>query len=281
MEDVWKRAHLDHLSAAQLLRTPAKWIFDYVYLSPAERIAQGVGWRAHMGSAVHDAVQAICIAGQDIDEAVAVALNEYDTCMAEDDQVLRQRMRDAIPGCVDHGVEAVSGAGFVAGKSEQFAKLELPGIAVPVIGYIDFQQTLANGALINCELKTKGPRKTRLLKDGSQGWSKATLPKRPEWKNVCQASIYSAATGAETVIIYAAEHDSITFTAENCDELKPSGLAVALEEMRQRALIRQNLLKISADPRVLASITDPDWQHMYQWKIGEEFLWKAKELWKQ
>ena len=62
-------------------------------------------------------------------------------------------MRDAIPGCVDHGVEAVSGAGFVAGKSEQFAK-QLPGIAVPVIGYIDFE-TLANGALINCELKTR------------------------------------------------------------------------------------------------------------------------------
>ncbi len=280
MDDVWKRANIEHLSAAQLLRTPAKWIFDYVYLSPAERIAQGVGWRAHMGSAVHDAIQGICCAGQDIDEAIQIALNEYDTCKAEDDPVLCERMRAAMPGCVDNGVGAISEAGFVGSKSEQFAKLQMDGIYVPIIGYIDFQQMLPSGKIINCELKTKGPRKTRILKDGSQGWTKATMPKRPEWKHVCQAAIYSAATDAETVIIYIAESDSITFTADNCDELKPSGLAAALEEMRQRALIRQNLLNISPDPRVLASITDPDWQHMYQWKIGEEWLWKAKQLWK-
>ena len=59
MTDVWKRANIDHLSASQLLRTPAKWVFDYMYLSPAERIKQGVGWRAHLGSACHDAMQNI------------------------------------------------------------------------------------------------------------------------------------------------------------------------------------------------------------------------------
>jgi len=49
--------------------------------------------------------------------------------------------------------------------------------------------------------------------------------------------------------------------------------------MRQKALVRQNLLKFSDDPKVLASIIDPDWDHVYQWKLEDEFLEKAKKLW--
>ena len=51
--------------------------------------------------------------------------------------------------------------------------------------------------------------------------------------------------------------------------------------MRQRAILRQNLLNISTDPKALASIIDPDWRHLYQWKIKDEFLNRAKALWQQ
>ena len=65
----------------------------------------------------------------------------------------------------------------------------------------------------------------------------------------------------------------------NCDELKADNLAKCLEEMRQKALVRQNLLKFSDDPKVLASIVDPDWDHAYQWKLDDEYLQKARKLW--
>ena len=175
----------------------------------------------------------------------------------------------------------LTAAGFAGSKPEQYITLNLPGIAVPIVGFIDMCQRTSAGGIRNAEIKTKGPRKTKLLKDGSQGWSKASLPKSPEWAHVCQSAIYNAATGGECLLAYAAEHDAVIFDQTTCDALKPSGLAEALEDMRQRALLRQNLLHISTDAKVLASITDPDWRHMYQWKIKDEYLSKARALWQQ
>ena len=71
----------------------------------------------------------------------------------------------------------------------------------------------------------------------------------------------------------------IVFAFFNCDELKADNLAKCLEEMRQKALVRQNLLRFSDDPKVLASIVDPDWDHAYQWKLEDEYLQKARKLW--
>lgn len=281
MNDVWKKAGLDHLSASQLLRTPAKWVFDYLHLSPAERIAQGVGWRAHLGSACHDSMQAILSAGQDFGSAIKEAEAYYDDCRSEEDDVIRIRLREAIPGVIESGTRVLSQAGFAGSKPEQYISVALPGVDIPVIGFIDMMQRTSTGGVRCAEIKTKGPKKTRILKDGTQGWGKATLPKKPEWNHVCQASIYNLAVGGETVIAYAAEHDAAIFTPDNCDELKPSGLAEALEDMRQRALLRQNLLNISTDAKMLTSIIDPDWRHMYQWNIKEEFLTRAKALWQQ
>lgn len=281
MTDVWTRANLDHLSASQLLRTPAKWVFDYLHLTPAERIAQGVGWRAHLGSACHDGMQAVVCDGQDYASAIRDAETYFDDCFGEDDDVMRDRFREAIPGIIENGTRALIEAGFVQSEAETRMSVELPGIGIPVIGFIDLLQLTSSGGYIVGEIKTKGPKKTRILKDGSQGWGKATLPKSPEFNHVCQASLYSLATGGEAVIAYVAEHDAVIFDKTNCDDLKPSGLAEALEEMRQRALLRQNLLTISTDPKRLTTIIDPDWRHMYQWKIKDEFLQRAKALWQQ
>jgi len=38
-------------------------------------------------------------------------------------------------------------------------------------------------------------------------------------------------------------------------------------------------LRFSDDPKVLASIVDPDWDHAYQWKLEDEYLQKARKLW--
>ena len=281
MSNVWKAANLDHLSPSQLLRSSAKWIFDYLYCTPADRVAQGVSWRAHLGNACHDAMQDVVCEGQDFGSAKQKAFAYYDDCIAEEDDVMRDRLREAIPGIVESGTRVLTQAGFAGAKAEQYISVELPGIDVPVIGYIDLLQRTNSGGFRTGEIKTKGPKKTRVLKDGSQGWGKATLPKKPEWGHVCQGAIYGLATGGEVVVVYAAEHDAIAFDATTCDELKPSGLAEALEDMRQRALMRQNLLRISNDPKVLASITDPDWRHMYQWKIKDEYLERARDLWQQ
>jgi len=273
----WEAAHIDHLSPSQLLRSPGKWIFEYLYLSKEERRQQGVGWRAVLGTAAHDAIQGVLCHAQDIDSVKTKAQAQYDGEEGDEDTVMRDRLREALPGVIDSGIKLLAEAGYIGAKSEQYISVNLRDVTAPVIGYVDL---LKPGQPMRfCEMKTKGPRKTKVLKDGSQGWAKASLPKAPEWSHVCQAAIYQAAVGGQPEIAYLSEGDAVLFTADNCDELRSDALIEALAEMRQRALLRQNLLKISRNPRDLAAITDPDWGHMYQWKIKPEFYNKARALW--
>jgi len=94
-----------------------------------------------------------------------------------------------------------------------------------------------------------------------------------------QLAIYQKALKITPSICYINEAEAVLFTPFNCEELKAENLAKCVEEMRQKALVRQNLLKLSDDPKVLASIVDPEWDHPYQWKLEDEYLQKARELW--
>lgn len=272
----WFDAGIDHISASQLLRTPAKWIFDYVYLTKDERRLVGVGEAAALGTSVHNAIQAIICHGQDIDQAIRQAEIAFDLHEADEDQVKRERFRLSIPAMINNGVDILAENGFVGAVEEERIEAWLDDVNVPVLGFVDLLVPDTGF----CEMKTKAPRKTKLLKDGTQGWAKATLPKKPDFNHICQASIYWLATKVTPSICYIAEHDAVLFTAFNCEELQADGIQYALDEMRQKAIIRQNLLKVSNDAKVLASITDPDWSHMYQWKMKPEWLTKAKNLWK-
>lgn len=274
--EVWKQAGATHLSASQLLISPASWIFKYRYLTAEQRSALGVGERAAVGTAVHGGVQTIVCNGEDIDTATTAAELLFDFHDADEDAVLRERLHDAIPAMIRNGVDCCIENGFVGAIAEERIECWLDDVEVPIIGFVDL---LVEGSMF-CEMKTKAPRKTKLLKDGTQGWAKATLPKKPEFNHICQAAIYQHALGVSPSIMYIAEHDAVLFNAYNCEELKADGMAYALNETRQKALIRQNLLKVSTDPKVLASITDPDWSHNYQWKIKDEYLQQARALWK-
>lgn len=272
----WKKAGFTHLSASQLNPSVGNWLFRYVYLSTEERRSIGVGERAAIGTSVHTAVQSIVCHGADIDEAIEAAQIAFDFHDADEDDVLRVKFREVIPQMIHQGVNICVDNGFTGAIDEERIETWLNDVNVPIIGFVDL---LVEGSMF-AEMKTKAPRKTKLLKDGTQGWAKATLPKKPEFAHICQAAIYWHALRVTPSIIYIAEHDAVIFNAYNCEELQADGIAYALDEMRQRALIRQNLLRVSTDPKVLASITDPDWGHMYQWKIKQEWLERAKNLWK-
>mgnify|MGYP003124840316 FL=1 len=276
ISDLWKTAGFSHLSASQLLRSPAKWIFDYLHLTKEQRQEVGVGERAAIGTSVHTAVQSIVCHGADIDKAIEAAQIAFDFHPADEDDVLRVKFREVIPAMVHQGVNICVENGFTGAIDEERIDCWLDDVNVPILGFVDL---LVEGSMF-AEMKTKAPRKTKLLKDGSQGWAKATLPKKPEFAHICQSAIYWHALRVTPSIIYIAEHDAVIFNAYNCEELQADGINHALNEMRQKALIRQNLLTVSTDPKVLASITDPDWGHMYQWKMKTEWLERAKELWK-
>ena len=252
----WLSVGLDHLSPSQLLTSTPSWIFKYLHLGKDRRKIV-VGENAALGSAVHNAIQNV-LCGIPTMDAIREAQIEFDMHDANEDNAKRIKYRGIIPQMVQNGVDVLLENGFFAAIPEEKITTRFDDVNVDVIGFVD----LVVPKTIFCEMKTKAPRKTRLLKDGSQGWSKGSLPKAPEKNHVMQSAIYQKALNITPSICYITEAEAVLYTPFNCDELKAENLNKCLDEMRQKALVRQNLLKFSDDPKVLASIIDPDGDHI-------------------
>lgn len=264
-------------SPSGLLKTPARYVFDYLVMGE-ERYNYDVSENMVFGTCVHDACQErICI-GRDIKQVIKNAVTDFDFSEADTDFVKRDKYRECLPGAIEQGCAALKGLGFEKTEPEKEAKVSIKGVDSMVRGFVDFYDLERNRIV---EMKTKAPRKTKVLKDGTQGWSRGLLPKVPDTNHVMQVSFYAKALECEPIMVYVAEHDVEVFTKENCDELKQDFLDECFEELSQRAKRIEAILSISDNPKDLVKIIDPDWQHNYQWNIGDEYLKKAKEYWKQ
>ena len=265
---------LDHYSPSQLLRPMAVWMFQYLYMTKDQRREIKVGYNAAFGTAVHGSMQAMLTLGLDFDAAVEQAYLSFDfhDAPATEPQEKRDKYRELIPDAVENGVDLLAER-YGGAEEERRVEVSLEGVDLPVMGFIDL---CASNAF--CEVKTKAPRMGAVKKDGTRGWTKAAIPAKPQFEHLCQVSIYQKATGLEPNLAYVSATGSALFTPDNCEELQPEYLAYCLEEMRARAIRRQNLMKVSNDPKVLAGLLDPDFQHPFYW--DEEHKEEAKELWK-
>jgi len=79
---------------------------------------------------------------------------------------------------------------------------------------------------------------------------------------------------------YINEKEYKVFHAENCEKLKPENLKKLEKIIYHKALVRQNLLKISHDVNVLKNYVQPDFDN-YMWKNESDnsLLEEAKKLW--
>ena len=260
-----------HFSPSQLNRPLANWMFEYVYLSKEKRREIVVGENAAFGTAVHTVIQAVTCHGQDIDEAVEEAMTGYDFHPANFSQDKRDKFRELIPAAATVGIDLLSPL-FAGAQEERKIELTLDGVLVPVMGYVDL---FKDGSL--AEIKTKAPRQGAVKKDGTRGWTKASLPKEPAWEHIMQAAVYWKATGATPNIAYVSSDDGVIYNPDNCDKMSEDVLNFAIDEIRRKAITRQNLLAVSTDPKVLAGLMEPDFNHPFYW--GHQFVNDAKELW--
>jgi len=103
------------------------------------------------------------------------------------------------------------------------------------------------------------------------------MPKEPDYNHLCQVAVYYAATGLKPNIVYISDSEIVHFDRDNCDKLSPESLEFCLYDLRRRALIRQNLLAISTDPKVLAGLVEPEFNHPFYW--NNQFIDEARTLW--
>ena len=271
LTEVLFTAGIEHFSPSQLNRPTANWVFEYVYLSKDQRRTITVGENAAYGTAVHGGIQSVLCAGNDVNTAVEHAVMEFDFHPADENADKRVHYRDLIGTAIELGIEEL--ASWSKSEAEMRIEWQPEGLAVPIMGFVDMSQPF-RGRLL--EMKTKAPRQGAVKKDGTRGWVKAPTPKDPEWSHIQQCAVYHKATGLEPNIAYISDHTVTVFTPENCEKLQEQAIEFAAEQLRQKALKRQNLLKISTDPKVLASILEADFDHPFYWK--HQFVDEAKVL---
>ena len=164
--------------------------------------------------------------------------------------------------------------GYDETKPEIETYMVLKGINIPFHGYADHK-----GKMI-IEDKCMFPRRGRIKKDGSRSWTTAPLPSEPAETHLLQVSIYHLATGLPIYLCYINEKEFKVFHAENWEKLKPEYLKKLEKVIYHKALVRQNLLKISHDPQVLKNYLQPDFDN-FMWKNESDnsLLEDAKKLW--
>jgi hypothetical protein len=142
-----------------------------------------------------------------------------------------------------------------------------------MIGFVDIG---SDDVII--ELKTKwsplGPPK----KDLTRSFRKVKLPTRPDEAHVRQVAVYWAATGKMPILIYITKEGSVTFTADNCADLQTKSLLRRFNQLLHNAIVWENLLSISTDPKVLAMYIQPAWEDFRYRFMSDEFLKEAREL---
>ena len=149
------------------------------------------------------------------------------------------------------------------------------GINIPVHGYADLK-----GKII-IEDKCKFPRKGRVKKDGTRSWATNKLPENGvDPMHLTQTDFYYYATGLPIYVCYINEKEFKVYHKDNCEDLQPEKIMSRLESFKQKCLVRQNLLKISNDPKVIKDYIQPDFSH-YFWKndLDPTYLEKAKKFW--
>ena len=170
---------LPHHSASQFNKPDANWLFEYIYLSKERRREIKVGYNAAVGTASHNAIQAVLTAGHDIDDAIQQALMSYDFHDAPEGEPVekRDKFREILPDMVKNGIDLLAEQ-FGGAEDERKVEVSLKGVDAPVLGYIDLCSSDAFA-----EIKTKAPRQGAVKKDGTRGWVKASIPSKPDFNH--------------------------------------------------------------------------------------------------
>ena len=129
---------------------------------------------------------------------------------------------------------------------QELVKGEGKGIDVPMGGFVD---VTAKDSII--EIKTQWSTATGLFnKDGSLRLRKPSKTETPQKSHLRQVATYSNAAEKPPILIVANAFEYTVFDDMNTEFMRKKQLKHAFETMRLSARARQNLLKISDDPKI-------------------------------
>ena len=158
---------------------------------------------------------------------------------------------------------------------QELVKGEGKGIDLAMGGYVDV--TTKNSII---EIKTQWSTASGLFnKDGSLRLRKPSKTETPSKAHLRQVATYTNAAQKPPKLVIANAFEYTIFDENNTEFLRQKELKQAFETMRISARARQNLLKISNDPRVFAMYAPLNLMH-YVWNdFDEEVLKEIMTIW--
>lgn len=139
-------------------------------------------------------------------------------------------------------------------QGEQQGWLDVDGIDVKTIHYIDFK---TDKKMV--DLKTSYPKRNPIKKDGTFTFRIPKPLSVPTRNQVIQQAVYWKATGLSPAVLSVTPEGFNIITPETSDLLKKDSLEYYFNFIRQRWLVRQNLLKnANGSWNTLFQLVEPD-----------------------
>ena len=261
------------------LRKEHKMNFPFAARPRAGQIVQSI---ADMALGVHDYSP---IYGpkepMDIDEAISRGLTEFEFYKPRDwdggkDAEEYHHFKEVIPTMARYAVEGIrefyKGVSFEGEHQRLYNEEKLD---VPVILFQDF-----TGAGRQIDLKCSLPVRNPPKKDGTRTWRNPKPKTEPTAQQIMQQAVYNKATGDEPGLLFVTPAGYNIVTAENCDALKPEALEATYQDVVQRWVVQQNLLKAANQNwATLFGLVQPDFGQIAG-RHGPDILKIARETWR-
>ena len=261
------------------LRKEHKMNFPFAARPRAGQIVQSI---ADMALGVHDYSP---IYGpkepMDIDEAISRGLTEFEFYKPREwdggkDAEEYHHFKEVIPTMARYAVEGIrefyKGVAFEGEYQRLYNEEKLD---VPVILFQDF-----TGAGRQIDLKCSLPLRNPPKKDGTRTWRNPKPKTEPTPLQTMQQAVYNKATGDEPGLLFVTPAGYNIVTAENCDALKPEALEATYQDVVQRWVVQQNLLKAANQSwSKLFGLVQPDFGQIAG-RHGPDILKIARETWR-
>ncbi len=285
---------INHYSPTQLNSSVALWAYKYAVLTSAERRKLRSTFKMFLGTTIGDICQLnFCDeiytfdTGEYVpnkkktsktkgDDVLGMAIEKYEP-WDDDDKKYYDNVKSAAQEMYNNaynGWKSMSMQSPVVGENTVKMKFN----------YVFCEgRTDGEDKLKLLEQKMKCPGLNKVKKDGTQSVRTNPLPKdEPDINHARQTAFYHFATGKRPFILYANEKEYKIFDSANCERLTKDGMQESLQHYKRMAAIRDRaIMRSNGVINDLLKDLDPDWQHNYEWKIGDEWLQHAQETYKE
>ena len=253
--------------------------FPFAARPRAGQITQSI---ADMALGVHD-YSPISGPGKpmDMEEAVRRGMAEFEFYKPRDwddgkDAEEYHKFKEVIPEMANHAVAGIKefyGDTEFEGEFQRWHQDEL--IDVPTMLFQDY-----TGGGRQIDLKCSFPTRNPLKKDGTRSWRFPKPKTEPTPQQILQQAVYWKATGDAPGLLFVTPLGYNIVDASNCDALKPDALEDAYQQVRQRWLVIQNLLRAANGSwSNLFALVQPDYGQIVG-RHGPEILAIAKQVWR-